>query len=67
MSEYDPLWRYIQVNAEPHEIIDFDKAEEVSDVRIEPSFQEHTKELIEYGFKVERISWKHRWFEIRML
>ena len=67
MSKYDPLWRYIQVNCGPHEIITFDKAEEVSDVKIDSSFQYHRKELIDYGFKVVRYSLKHRTMEIEML
>ncbi|MFC2661959.1 MAG: Sir2 silent information regulator family NAD-dependent deacetylase [Eubacterium sp.] len=39
MSKYDPLWRYIQVNCGPHEVMTFTKAEEVSDVKIDHRFQ----------------------------
>ena len=67
MSEYDALWRYIQVNCGEHEVMDFAKAEEVSDVKIDPSLQYHKDELIEYGFKITHISWRHSNFEIKML
>lgn len=67
MSKYDPLWRYIQVNCAEHEKITFSKAEEVSDVKIEPDFRFHRKELTAYGFKVEQVSWKNKYFEVSML
>ena len=49
MSKYDPLWRYIQVNCGPHEVISFEKAEEVADVEIDHRFQYHREELKKYG------------------
>lgn len=67
MSKYEPLWRYIQVNCGPKEVIDFDKAEEVTDVQIDHRFQYHREELKEYGFKIVEISWKNRCFEVEML
>lgn len=67
MSKYDPLWRYIQVNCGPHEVMTFSKAEEVSDVRIDHRFQYHKEELKKYGFRIDDISWKNQCFEISML
>lgn len=55
------------MNCGEHEVMDFAKAEEVSDVKIDPSLQYHKDELIEYGFKITHISWKHSNFEIKML
>lgn len=67
MSRYEPLWRYIQVNCGPEERITFDKAEEITDVTIDHRFQYHKEELIDYGFKIDEISWKDRYFTIHML
>ncbi len=58
MSKYELLWKYIQKN-EPTELT-FDKVKEIAGVEIDHSFLNYKKELIEYGYRVGKISLKNK-------
>ena len=58
MSKYDPLWKWIN----KHKIDDFKltyaEIENIAGVPIDHSFLTFKKELLQYGFKVVKISMK---------
>ena len=58
MSKYDPLWQYIQATSPA--ILTFDEVERVCGFPIDHSFLNAKKELVEYGYKVGKISMKEK-------
>ena len=58
MSEFDPLWKYIQQNGTDSFRLTFAEIEEIAGIPIDHSFLTYKKELSEYGYKVGKISMK---------
>jgi hypothetical protein len=58
MSKYDTLWKYIQLQNQPELTLTFDKIGEIAGVPLDHSFLNYKKELLEYGWKVGKISMK---------
>lgn len=60
MSKYDPLWNYIKKNGTDSFKLSYTEIEEISGVPIDHSFLTYKKELLEYGYKVVKISMKDK-------
>ena len=60
MSKYEPLWSWIKENGMEHFILTYDEIENISGFPIDHSFLTFKKELLEYGYKVSKISMKER-------
>lgn len=59
MSKYEPLWSYVG-EQEVNFILSFEKIEEILGSPIDHSFLSFKKELIAYGWQVEKISMKNK-------
>ncbi len=60
MSKYNPLWKYIQRNGSQSFKLTFEEIQIIAGVPIDHSFLKYRKELIEYGYQVEKISIKEK-------
>lgn len=60
MSKYNTLWEYVQKNGSPSLKLSFDEINDIVDVPIDHSFLTYKKELLEYGYKVDKISMKEK-------
>lgn len=60
MSKYDPLWYYLKINNKENYKLSFDKIKNILGFDIDHSFLTYKKELIKYGYKVEKISIKEK-------
>lgn len=60
MSKYDALWKYIQKNGKESFRLSFAEIEKIAGVPIDHSFLTYKKELLNYGYKVEKISMKEQ-------
>ena len=58
MSKYDPLWKWINENKTDNFKLTYAEIENIAGVPIDHSFLTFKKELLEYGFKVGKISMK---------
>ena len=58
MSKYEPLWKWIRDNGTDSFKLTYAEIEEIAGVPIDHSFLKYKKELLEYGFCVEKISMK---------
>ena len=58
MSKYDPLWKWINKNKTDNFSLTYAEIENIAGVPIDHSFLTFKKELLEYGFKVGKISMK---------
>lgn len=60
MSKYDELWMYIKNNDEDYIKLTFDEIAVIIGESIDHSFLKYKKQLIEYGYQVEKISMKEQ-------
>ncbi len=60
MSKYDALWKHIKKRGGPSFKLTFDEIKSIAGIAIDHSFLNYKKELLEYGYKVERISLKDK-------
>ncbi|MCI8608642.1 MAG: hypothetical protein HFE73_03265 [Firmicutes bacterium] len=60
MSKYDVLWEYIRENGDASISLTFDEIQDIGGIPIDHSFLRYKKELMEYGYEVEKISMKER-------
>ncbi len=58
MSKYKLLWQYIKAHDEGVITLTFGEIADISGVSIDHSFLRYKKELIEYGYRVGKISMK---------
>ncbi len=58
MSKYEALWKWIRDNGTDNFKLTYAEIEEIAGVSIDHSFLKYKKELLEYGFCVEKISMK---------
>ncbi|MGN1117766.1 MAG: hypothetical protein ACI4RU_04070 [Acutalibacteraceae bacterium] len=63
MSKYQELWEYIYENGRDKTVLTFDEIEKIVGFPIDHSFLSYKKELMEYGYKVGKISMKLRTVE----
>lgn len=60
MSKYELLWQWIKENKNDNFKLSYAEIEEIAGVPIDHSFLTYKKELLEYGFKVGKISMKEK-------
>ncbi len=60
MSKYDPLWKWIKDNRTGNFKLTYAEIENIAGVPIDHSFLTSKKELLQYGFKVAKISMKEQ-------
>ena len=60
MSKYNTLWEYVQKNGSPSFKLTFEEIQEIAGIPIDHSFLNYKKKLMEYGYKVEKISMKNK-------
>lgn len=60
MSKYDSLWRWIKENKIDNFKLTYAEIENISGFPIDHSFLKYKKELLDYGFKVGKISMKEQ-------
>lgn len=58
MSKYNALWEYIHKDGNPLIKLSFDEIHNIAGIEIDHSFLTYKKELIQYGYKVGKISLK---------
>ena len=67
MSKYDALWNYVHNSGDQTLTVTFDDVEQIAGIPIDHSFLTYKKELIEYGYEVEKISLKDKTVRFRKL
>lgn len=60
MSKYAPLWKWIKENGTDRFKLTYAEIEKIIGFPIDHSFLTYKKELLEYGYKVEKISMKEQ-------
>ena len=60
MSKYEPLWKWINENGTDSFRLTFEEIEKIAGIPIDHSFLNYKKELLDYGFKVGKISLKEQ-------
>lgn len=60
MSKYDTLWKYIKKNDRQSLKLSFDEIKSIAGIAIDHSFLNYKKELLQYGYRVEKISLKDK-------
>ena len=63
MSKYDALWKYVSEECKDSLKLSYAEIENVAGVPIDHSFLTYKKELIEYGYRVGKISMKEQTVE----
>ena len=63
MSKYDALWKYVSEEGKDSFKLSYAEIENVAGVQIDHSFLTYKKELMEYGYKVGKISIKEQTIE----
>ena len=56
MNKYESLWKWIQENGTDSFKLTFDEIEKIAGLPIDHSFLNSKKELLNYGYKVGKIS-----------
>jgi hypothetical protein len=65
MSKYEPLWEHIQQNGDKKNILSFSEIKGILGFEIDHSFLNYKKELIQYGYEIEKISLKGKTIQYR--
>ena len=60
MSKYESLWTWIKDNGTDSFMLTFDEIEKIAGIPIDHSFLNYKKELLNYGFRVGKISLKNK-------
>lgn len=60
MSKFDSLWKWIKENGTDNFKLTYDEIENIAGLPIDHSFLKFKKELLEYGYKVGKISIKEQ-------
>ncbi|MBB1079752.1 hypothetical protein H5S09_07520 [Limosilactobacillus sp. STM2_1] len=60
MSKYNQLWQYIKNNKSGSFELTFEQIKRIAGVPLDHSFLRYKKELLDYGFKVEKILMKNQ-------
>ena len=54
MSKYNSLWEYVQSNGSQSFKLTFEEIQNIAGIAIDHSFLKYKKELIDYGYEVEK-------------
>jgi len=60
MSKYNALWEYIQQDGSPSLKLTFAEIHDIAGIEIDHSFLNCKKELLQYGYRVGKISLKEQ-------
>ncbi len=60
MSKYNSLWDFVQKKGSQSFKLTFDEIKDIVGIPIDHSFLNYKKELMEYGYKVGKISMKEQ-------
>ena len=60
MSKYNALWKFIKKNGRQSFKLSFDEIKSIAGIAIDHSFLNYKNELLQYGYKVEKISLKDK-------
>ncbi len=60
MSKYDSLWQWIKANGTDSFKLTYAEIEKIAGLPIDHSFLTYKKELLEYGYRVGKISMKEK-------
>lgn len=60
MSKYEPLWNWVKENGSESFKLTYAEIEKIVGSAIDHSFLNYKKELLEYGYKVTKISMKEK-------
>ena len=60
MSKYSLLWEYVQRNGSQSLKLTFEEIQNIAGIPIDHSFLKYKKELMEYGYQVQKISMKEQ-------
>ena len=55
MSKYEPLWNWIKENGSKTFKLTYEEIEKITSFPLDHSFLTYKKELLEYGYEVEKI------------
>lgn len=67
MCKYEVLWNYIKDNNEESYTLTFAEVEKLLGFKLDHSFLNYKKELLEYGYEVLNISLKNKTIFIRRI
>ena len=67
MNKYEPLWKYIKDNKKEVYKLTYEEIGNILGFDIDHSFLTYKKELLEYGYKVTKISIKEKYVLIHKL
>lgn len=65
MSKYKVLWEYIKENDKDEYKLSYESLENILGFKLDHSFLTYKKELLDYGYKVDKISMKERYIIIK--
>ena len=65
MSKYEPLWEYVRDNKEEEYKLSYEEIKDILGFELDHSFLKYKKELLEYGYEVEKISMKEKYVLIQ--
>lgn len=65
MSKYKVLWEYIKENDKDEYKLSYESLENILGLKLDHSFLTYKKELLDYGYKVGKISMKERYIIIK--
>lgn len=60
MSKYDALWKHVSETGKDSFKLSYEEIEKVAGIPTDYSFLTYKKELLEYGYKVGKISMKEQ-------
>ena len=60
MSKYDCLWKWIKENGTDSFKLTYAEIEKIAGLSIDHSFLTYKKELLEYGYRVGKVSMKEK-------
>lgn len=60
MSKYKPLWEYLKENKKANYKLSYENIKNILNFDIDHSFLVYKKELMEYGYEVNKISIKEK-------
>jgi len=63
MSKYNALWKYLSETGKDSFKLSYEEIENIAEVPIDHSFLTYKKELLQYGYRVGKISMKEQTVE----
>ena len=67
MSKYEPLWEYLLANNKDYYVLSYEDIRNILGFDIDHSFLTYKKELITFGYQVEKISMNERTVKIKRI